>query len=143
MPEAVMRGDVIAGAGVKVTQTNLGFVVELDTAAVQGLIDTAVAAALKASPGTGTGTGVTVIKGSRVLDFGPITDGSCSIDMNFPLPGVVVGDALAPVWPDMEAGLIGQMRVMGPGMIAVRLCNHSGKEILDPGPLTFGAAVVR
>lgn len=111
--------EVSAGVGITGTETNGRTVLAVDTA----LIPTYLTAAVE-------------------LDFPEIAAGACGAEMTLALAGTAVGDAVAPGWPALEAGLLGMMRVSGAGTVAVRLCNLSGAAS-DPVAAVFRAMVVK
>ncbi len=85
----------------------------------------------------------TYLTNSATLSFTAIATGGCGADKTFALPGAMVGDSVAPGWPNaLEAGLIGTMRVSAANTIAVRLCNLSGASV-TPVSTLYRATIVR
>ena len=52
------------------------------------------------------------------------------------------GDAVAPGWPALPAGVFGIMLVSATNTVTVRLCNLSGLGV-DPPSATYRATIVR
>jgi uncharacterized protein YdbL (DUF1318 family) len=80
---------------------------------------------------------------AATLSFGAISTGSCASSQTFTLTGAAVGDSVAPGWPGgIESGLQGNMWVIAPNTVAVRMCNLSGAT-LSPASATYRGTVVK
>ena len=78
---------------------------------------------------------------SGVLNYGSIASGNCA-ELTIAVAAAMVGDAIAASWPTtLESGLLGNMVIIGPGEVTVRLCNITASPI-DPVPQAFGGVVV-
>jgi len=89
-----------------------------------------------------TATVPSFLVGTASLDFGPISDASCT-QLTFSLPGAATGDSIAAGWPHLlAAGLLPTMLITSPNVVTVQLCNLSGGSI-DPPNLTYRATLVR
>jgi hypothetical protein len=80
---------------------------------------------------------------TATLSFGSISTSSCASSQTFTLTGGAVGDSVAPGWPGgIESGLLGNMWVIAPNTVAVRMCNLSGAT-LSPASATYRGTVVK
>jgi hypothetical protein len=80
--------------------------------------------------------------GSASLDFPNIGRGACT-DLTFPLAGAQPGDTVAtgfPAW--LPAGVLGMMFVPAEGVVAVRVCNATPRDV-DPPKLAYAARILR
>ncbi len=111
--------EVNAGVGLTSVETNGRTVLAVDTATIP-----------------------TFVTGAAELDFPEIPAGGCGNEITFALTGVAAGDAIAPGWPALEAGLLGMMRASASSTVAVRLCNLTAAP-LDPAAAQFRSTVVK
>ena len=84
----------------------------------------------------------TYLTNSATLIFSSIVTGACAADQSITLTGANPGDALAPGWPTLPAGLVGVMLVSGPNTVTVRICNLAGIAITPPSA-SYRATIVR
>jgi hypothetical protein len=76
------------------------------------------------------------------LSFPSISNGTCAADLTITVTGANAGDAVAPGWPVLPAGLLGTMLVSSTNTVSVRLCNFSGAGLTPPNT-TYRATIVR
>jgi hypothetical protein len=86
------------------------------------------------------GTDYFGLQGTANLNFPNIVAGTCAAELTFTLTGAVAGRPVAPGWPAVTLGLIGQMRASATNTIAVTLCNFTGSDI-NPAALDFYATI--
>jgi hypothetical protein len=79
---------------------------------------------------------------SVTLNFASISTGTCAPDQTLTVSGANPGDAVAPGWPPLPAGVFGTMLVSGANTVTVRLCNLSGLGVTPPSS-TYRAMIVR
>lgn len=88
----------------------------------------------------------TVVPGYRAasstLTFGSIAAGQCAATQNIAVADARPGDAVAPAWPELAAGLQGSTWVSANDTVTIRLCNWSAAEI-TPGTANYGVSVLR
>jgi hypothetical protein len=84
----------------------------------------------------------TYLMNTATLSFPSIANGSCAADQTMTVTGVNPGDAVAPGWPALPAGVLGIMLVSSVNTVTVRLCNMSGLSIAPPSS-TYRATIVR
>jgi hypothetical protein len=89
-----------------------------------------------------TGVIPTYLMNSASLTFSSITSGTCAADQTLTVTGANPGDAVAPGWPVLPAGVLGMMFVSSTNNVAVRLCNFSGSTV-SGSSLAYRATVVR
>jgi len=99
------------------------------------------------SPGQSTiamDTGVvpTYLMNTATLSFPGIATGTCAADQSITVSGANPGDAVAPGWPALPAGVFGTMLVGSTNTVTVRLCNLSGLAVTPPSS-TYRATIVR
>ena len=109
-------------------------------AAGTGIIDTE-------APGQSTlavdnGVIPTYLMNSATLAFPSIATGGCAADQTLTVAGANPGDAVAPGWPALPAGIFGIMLVSGTNTVTVRLCNLSGSGV-TPASTSYKATIVR
>jgi hypothetical protein len=109
-------------------------------AAGTGIIDTE-------APGLSTiavdnGVIPTYLMNSATLTFPSIATGACAADQTLTVAGANPGDAVAPGWPALPAGIFGIMLVSSTNTITVRLCNLSGSGVAPPSA-SYRATIVR
>jgi hypothetical protein len=88
-----------------------------------------------------TGVIPTYLMNSATLNFPSIATGTCAADQTITVVGANPGDAVAPGWPALPAGVFGTMLVSGANTVTVRLCNLSGFGVAPP--TTYRATIVR
>jgi hypothetical protein len=79
---------------------------------------------------------------TAALNFSFIATGACAADQTITVAGANPGDAVAPGWPALPAGVFGTMLVSGTNTVTVRLCNLSGLGVTPPGAV-YRATIVR
>lgn len=79
---------------------------------------------------------------AATLNFPNIANGACAADLTLSVTGANPGDAVAPGWPGLPAGLLGTMLVSSANTVSVRLCNFSGSA-QQPPSATYRATIVR
>jgi len=84
----------------------------------------------------------TYLMNAATLDFPSIATGACAADQTITVAGANPGDAVAPGWPALPAGIFGVMMVSGANTVTVRLCNLSGAAV-DPASSSYRATIVR
>jgi hypothetical protein len=84
----------------------------------------------------------TYLMNSVTLNFPNIATGACAADQTMTVTGANPGDAVAPGWPALPAGIFGIMLVSGTNTVTVRLCNLSGSGV-DPPSASYRATIVR
>jgi len=84
----------------------------------------------------------TYLMNTASLDFPSIAPGACAADQTMTVAGANPGDAVAPGWPSLPAGVFGIMMVTSTNTVTVRICNLSGAAV-DPPAATYRATVVR
>ena len=84
----------------------------------------------------------TYLMNSGTLNFPSINTGTCAADQTLTVTGANTGDAVAPGWPVLPAGVFGVMLVSSTNTVTVRLCNLSGLAV-DPPSATYRATIVR
>jgi hypothetical protein len=84
----------------------------------------------------------TYLMNSATLNFPSIAAGACAVDQTLTVAGANLGDAVAPGWPALPAGVLGAMLVSSTNTITVRLCNMSASSVTPPSS-TYRATVVR
>ena len=99
------------------------------------------------SPGQSTlavdnGVIPTYLMNSATLNFPSIATGTCAADQTITVAGANFGDAVAPGWPVLPAGVFGIMLVSGTNTVTIRLCNLSGTGLTPPSA-TYRATIVR
>lgn len=99
------------------------------------------------SPGQSTlavdnGVIPTYLMNTATLNFPSIPAGTCAADLTMTVTGANGGDAVAPGWPALPAGVFGVMMVTATNTVTVRLCNLAGSAV-DPPSATYRATVVR
>jgi hypothetical protein len=109
-------------------------------AAGTGIIDTE-------APGLSTlavdnGVIPTYLMNSATMAFPSIATGGCAADQTLTVAGANPGDAVAPGWPALPAGILGIMLVSGTNTVTVRLCNLSGSGVTPPSA-SYKATIVR
>lgn len=88
-----------------------------------------------------TGVIPTYLMNSATLNFPSIATGTCAADQSITVAGANPGDAVAPGWPALPAGVFGTMLVSSANTVTVRLCNLSGLGVAPP--TTYRATIVR
>jgi hypothetical protein len=88
-----------------------------------------------------TGVIPTYLMNSATLNFPSIATGTCAADQTITVAGANPGDAVAPGWPALPAGVFGTMLVSAANTVTVRLCNLSGTGVAPP--TTYRATIVR
>ena len=89
-----------------------------------------------------TGVIPTYLTNSATLNFPTIATGACAADQTITVAGANPGDAVAPGWPSLPAGVFGIMLVSSANTVAVRLCNLAGLGV-DPPSAAYRATIVR
>ena len=84
----------------------------------------------------------TYLMNTATLNFPSIATGTCAADQTMTVTGANPGDAVAPGWPVLPAGVIGTMLVSGTNTVTVRLCNLSGLSVTPPS-VSYRATIVR
>jgi len=84
----------------------------------------------------------TYLMNSATLNFPSIATGACAADQTITVTGANPGDAIAPGWPALPAGVYGIMLVSGTNTVTVRLCNLSGLGVAPPSA-SYRATIVR
>ena len=84
----------------------------------------------------------TYLMNAATLNFPSIATGACAADQTITVAGANPGDAVAPGWPALPAGIFGMMMVSGANTVTVRLCNLSGAAV-DPASSSYRATIVR
>ena len=84
----------------------------------------------------------TYLMNSATLNYPSIAAGACAADQTLTVAGANPGDAVAPGWPALPAGVFGAMLVSSTNTITVRLCNMSASSVAPPSS-TYRATVVR
>jgi hypothetical protein len=84
----------------------------------------------------------TYLMNTAALNFSFIATGACAADQTITVAGANPGDAVAPGWPALPAGVFGTMLVSGTNTVTVRLCNLSGLGVTPPGAV-YRATIVR
>jgi len=84
----------------------------------------------------------TYLMNSATLNFPSIATGTCAADQTITVAGANFGDAVAPGWPVLPAGVFGIMLVSGTNTVTIRLCNLSGTGLTPPSA-TYRATIVR
>jgi len=84
----------------------------------------------------------TYLMNSATLNFPSIATGTCASDQTITVTGANPGDAVAPGWPPLPAGVLGIMLVSGTNTVTVRLCNMSGAGATPPSA-SYRATIVR
>ena len=84
----------------------------------------------------------TYLMNTATLNFPSIATGTCAADQTMTVTGANPGDAVAPGWPVLPAGVIGTMLVSGTNTVTVRLCNLSGLGVTPPS-VSYRATIVR
>jgi len=84
----------------------------------------------------------TYLMNSATLNFPSIATGACAADQTMTVTGANPGDAVAPGWPALPAGVIGSMLVSGTNTVTVRLCNMSASAVSPPSA-SYRATIVR
>lgn len=84
----------------------------------------------------------TYLTNSTTLNFPGIATGTCAADQTLAVSGANSGDAVAPGWPSLPAGVFGVMWVSGTNTVSVRLCNLSGFGLTPPSA-AYRATIVR
>src|ERR1039458_3746372 len=79
---------------------------------------------------------------SATLNFPSIATDACAADQTVTVAGANPGDAVAPGWPALPAGVFGVMLVSGTNTVTVRLCNLSGSGVTPPSA-SYRATIVR
>jgi hypothetical protein len=111
--------NLTAGTGITVSNNGSTMLVGVDTAVVP-----------------------TYLTASATLSYPIINAGTCAADQTLALAGATPGDAVAPGWPILPAGVIGTMWVSASGTLSVRLCNLSGAAVSAASNI-YSAADVR
>ncbi len=89
-----------------------------------------------------TGVIPTYLMNTATLNFPSINSGTCAADQTLTVSGANPGDAVAPGWPTLPAGVFGVMLVSSANTVTIRLCNLSGLAV-DPPSSTYRATIVR
>lgn len=84
----------------------------------------------------------TYLMNTATLNFPAIATGACAVDQSITVSGANTGDAVAPGWPVLPAGIFGLMAVSAVNTVSVRLCNLSGASVTPPSN-TYRATIVR
>ncbi len=84
----------------------------------------------------------TYLMNSATLNYPNIATGACAPDQTLNVTGANPGDAVAPGWPALPAGIVGVMLVSGSNTVTVRLCNMSGSSVTPPSG-SYRATIVR
>lgn len=84
----------------------------------------------------------TYLMNTATLNFPAIATGACAADLTMTVSGANPGDAVAPGWPGLPAGVFGMMLVSSANTVTVRLCNMSGGSVTPPSA-TYRATIVR
>jgi hypothetical protein len=84
----------------------------------------------------------TYLMNSATLNFPNIAANACAVDQTLAVTGANPGDAVAPGWPALPAGVIGVMLVSGTNTVTVRLCNMSASGVTPPSA-SYRATIVR
>jgi hypothetical protein len=84
----------------------------------------------------------TYLMNTATLNFAAIANGACAADLTMTVSGANPGDAVAPGWPALPAGVFGMMLVSSANTVTVRLCNMSGASVTPPSA-TYRATIVR
>jgi len=84
----------------------------------------------------------TYLMNSATLNFPSIATGACAADQTITVTGANPGDAVAPGWPALPAGVFGIMLVSATNTVTTRLCNLSGSGVTPPSA-TYRATIVR
>jgi hypothetical protein len=84
----------------------------------------------------------TYLMNTATINFPNIPNGTCAADQLFTLSGANPGDAIAPGWPTLPAGVLGTMFVGSTNTISVRLCNFSGVTVAPPSS-SYRATILR
>lgn len=83
----------------------------------------------------------TYLMNTATLNFPSIANGVCAADQTMTVTGANPGDAVAPGWPALPAGVFGLMLVSSTNTVTVRLCNMSGISVAPP--TSYRATIVR
>jgi hypothetical protein len=84
----------------------------------------------------------TYLTNLATLSFPSMATGTCAADQTITVSGANPGDAVAPGWPALPAGVFGIMLVSGTNTVTVRLCNLSGLGVAPPST-AYRATIVR
>ena len=92
--------------------------------------------------GVDNGVIPTYLMNSATLNFPSMASGACAADQTITVTGANPGDAVAPGWPGLPAGVLGIMLVSGTNTVTIRLCNLSGAGVTPPSA-SYRATIVR
>jgi hypothetical protein len=84
----------------------------------------------------------TYLMNSATLSYPSIATGACAADQTLTVTGANPGDAVAPGWPALPAGILGVMLVSSSNTVTVRLCNMSASSVTPPSA-SYRATIVR
>ena len=84
----------------------------------------------------------TYLMNSATLNFPNIATGACAADQTITVTGANPGDAVAPGWPALPAGIFGVMLVSNTNTVTIRLCNMSASGTTPPSA-SYRATIVR
>jgi hypothetical protein len=84
----------------------------------------------------------TYLMNSATLNFPNIATGACAADQTITVTGANPGDAVAPGWPALPAGILGVMLVSNTNTVTIRLCNMSASGTTPPSA-SYRATIVR
>jgi hypothetical protein len=92
-----------------------------------------------------TGVIPTYLMTSATLTYGSsLANGTCATDQTLTVTGANPGDAVAPGWPALPAGVLGIMFVSSTNNVSVRLCNFSGSTVSAANlTASYRATIVR
>lgn len=82
-----------------------------------------------------------VLYSANLTGWGTVAAAACG-EKNITATGVQAGDAIAPIWPLLQTGLVGMMYATE-NLIVVRLCNVTAAGIVVGDGLAFGGRVIR
>jgi hypothetical protein len=76
------------------------------------------------------------------LTYTSIAAGACAAPQTITITCARLGDAAAPAWPELPAGIQGSAWVSAADTVSIRLCNWSAAAIAT-GEATYGVTVIR